>query len=84
MIQNTISFLLPTCWGFSALGRGVSPHKFMATCGHREWFRNGHVTQAESMTIILGLFLEVLGKRFVLSALAALECKHEDAGGICT
>ena len=56
----------------------------MAMCGHREWYRNGHVTQAESMTIILGLFLEVLGKRFVLSALAALECKHEDAGGICT
>ena len=56
----------------------------MAMCGHREWFRNGHVTQAESMTIILGLFLEVLGKRFVLSALAALECNHEDAGGICT
>ena len=26
LILNTISPLLPFCWGFSALGRGVSPH----------------------------------------------------------
>ena len=31
LILNTISPLLPFCWGFSALGHGVSPHSCSST-----------------------------------------------------
>jgi len=32
LILNAISPLLPSCWGFSALGCGVSPHSCSAPC----------------------------------------------------
>ena len=31
VILNVISPILPSCWGFSALGRGISPHSHSST-----------------------------------------------------